>query len=93
MKELLHAAQSRVNRPARNLIIDADTRWSSTLHMIDRYYEERDPRAALEPEERKAVHDIKLDPDQYVAIRDIAGVLGPFEAATDKLQGEKARNG
>ncbi|KAM9324431.1 LOW QUALITY PROTEIN: uncharacterized protein PAF06_000468 [Gastrophryne carolinensis] len=82
-KHTLLELQRQNGRPQHSLICDVSTRWNSTLHMLDRLYEQR-----------KAITDFLMiqadrgtplcnfNVNQWQLIRDTCRLLRPFEEAT-----------
>ncbi|KAM9308643.1 LOW QUALITY PROTEIN: uncharacterized protein PAF06_012861 [Gastrophryne carolinensis] len=82
-KHILLELQRQNGIPQHSLICDVPTRWNSTLHMLDRLYEQR-----------KAINDFLMiqadrgtplcnfNVNQWQLIRDTCRLLRPFEEAT-----------
>ena len=71
-RKRLSNIQASMGRKKGVCIVDADTRWSSTLHMLDRAYEER---AAIDEYRIQYAKVPEMSPEDWRAVRDLAGVL------------------
>ncbi|XP_048039087.1 zinc finger BED domain-containing protein 4-like [Megalobrama amblycephala] len=87
-KEMLTQVQKEMNS---NLVNDVETRWNSTLHMLQRLHEERQ---TVEASLASLKTDIApLHAQDYEAIQQILCVLAPFHLATVELSEEKRVSG
>ena len=78
--------------PPHKLIIDAATRWNSSLDMIERYLEQQAAVTATLPSNdvRRNVRDIDtLDGSDIPDAEDIVKLLKPLKTATTVLCDEK----
>lgn len=90
-KEMLTQVQKEMNRPARKLVNDVETRWNSTLHMLQWLHEERQTVGASLASLKTDI--APLHAQDYEAIQQILCVLAPFHLATVELSEEKRVSG
>ncbi|XP_051793003.1 E3 SUMO-protein ligase ZBED1-like [Acanthochromis polyacanthus] len=90
-KERLVQVQEEMGRQPYRMIIEVETRWNSTFHMLERLYELREPVGA-------ALASLKTDvapptASEYEAIKDVLNVLEPFHQATVEVSSERRVSG
>ncbi|XP_057706031.1 E3 SUMO-protein ligase ZBED1-like [Corythoichthys intestinalis] len=87
----LQEKQQKMGMPPLMLIQDVSARWDSTFHMLVRLLGQRWPvTAALSNLAVDAKqHHLDLNPEQWGLIEELTQVLGPFEGATEFLNGEQ----
>ncbi|XP_029292076.1 zinc finger BED domain-containing protein 4-like isoform X2 [Cottoperca gobio] len=90
-QERLTKVQEQMGRPALKLIQEVDTRWNSTYHMLQRFYDLREPVGAALAGLRTEV--APLSSRQYEIIAECLKVLSPFNDATVELSEEKRVSG
>ncbi|KAI7800885.1 putative zinc finger BED domain-containing protein 1-like, partial [Triplophysa rosa] len=90
-KEKLNQMQQDMRRPALKLINEVETRWNSTIRMLQRLYGERQAVGASLASLRTDTSP--LYPQEYEVIEEVLRVLSPFQQATVELSEEKRVSG
>ncbi|XP_049533618.1 E3 SUMO-protein ligase ZBED1 [Anopheles darlingi] len=79
--------QDRLGFTQNKLILDVVTRWNSTYHMLERFYENKDPILATLP--LLSCSLTQLDQKDWVIIKDSIDVLKFFDLVTLEISAEK----
>ena len=90
-KERLGQIQVSMGRPKHKLVIEVETRWNSTLFMLQRLFEQREAVGAA----LASLHTdiIPLSCQENDVIQETSKVLAPFHQATVELSEEKRVSG
>lgn len=83
----LRELQTQMNLPQLRVKQDVSTRWNSTLIMINRLLEVREPLSAAMSHLPKAPD--ALDASEWHVLSDCTQVLQPLETMTEEMSGEK----
>ena len=85
---LLRDKQILLDLPQHELIQQCDTRWNSTLYMLQRVKEQQPALCSVLFESRdKAVRSLFPDGSEWNLLEDLVAVLEPFEEATKAMSG------
>ena len=85
---LLHDKQILLDIPQHELIQQCDTRWNSTLYMLQRVKEQQPALCSVLLESKdKAVRSLFPDGPEWNLLEDLVAVLEPFEEATKAMSG------
>ncbi|XP_063765467.1 zinc finger BED domain-containing protein 4-like [Eleginops maclovinus] len=90
-RERLLCLQNQMGGPTNKLIQEVDTRWNSTLDMLQRLYEQREPVGAALASLQTDV--APLTSNQYHSISQCISLLAPLKEATVELSAEKHVSG
>lgn len=90
-RERLIALQQQMGVPLHKLIQEVETRWNSTLDMLERLYEQREPVGAALASLQTDV--APLTSNQFNSIGECISVLAPLKEATVELSAEKVVSG
>ncbi|XP_068179073.1 E3 SUMO-protein ligase ZBED1-like [Antennarius striatus] len=85
--ERLVQVQEQMGRQPCKMVIEVDTRWNSTFHMLQRLYELREPVGAALASLKTDI--LPLTASEYDTVKDVLYVLAPLQQATVEVSAEK----
>lgn len=90
-RERLLCLQKQMGAPCAKLIQEVETRWNSTLDMLQRLYKQREPVGAALAYLQTDISP--LTSNQYASIGQCIALLAPLKEATVELSAEKHVSG
>ncbi|KAJ8259529.1 hypothetical protein GJAV_G00170380 [Gymnothorax javanicus] len=90
-KERLGQIQGSMRRPKKKLLIEVETRWNSTLFMLERLFEQHEAVGAALASLNTDIMPLSCQENEV--IQETSKVLGPFQQATVELSEEMRVSG